>query len=194
MRALTAGIMAAGLIGLGLTVVVAGRTLQRTDPNFAASKRGEMFGPAVPADFEPSAAETPQTPAQPAREVAPSLVTPPPVEREMLVRAEPRDPLGPLGQAKPPRKKEREGGNLLFNPVATASARFEAMGYEVAIAGTESIDPAETCTYKGSSWPCGIRARTAVRLWLRGRALACDIPPGTTEDKIVVGCRLGQQD
>jgi endonuclease YncB( thermonuclease family) len=192
MRALTAGIMAVGLVGLGLCVVVAGNTFQRTDPTFATTG-GEAFGPPIPPDLEPSGPE-PHPPPQSARAVAPSLIAPPPVEREMLVRAEPRDPLGPLGQAQPPRKKQREGGNLLFNPVATASARFEAMGYEVAIAGTQSIDPAETCTYKGTAWPCGIRARTAVRLWLRGRALACDIPPGSDEDAIVVGCRLGKDD
>jgi hypothetical protein len=193
MRALTAGVMAAGLVGLGLCVVVAGNMLPQTDRKFAAAPAGETFGPSIPPDLEPFKQELPSS-SQTARAVAPSLIAPPPVEKELLVRAAPRDPLGPLGQAQPPRKKQREGGDLLFNPVATASARFEAMGLEVTIAGTESIDPAETCTYRGTAWPCGVRARTAVRLWLRGRALACDIPPGSDEDAIVVGCRLGLQD
>jgi hypothetical protein len=193
MRALTAGVVAAGLVGLGLCVVIAGNTLRQTDPTFAAVSPGETFGPPIPPDLEPFRQEVLSS-AQTARAVSPSLIAPPPVEKEMLVRAEPRDPLGPLGQAQPPGRKQREGGNLLFNPVATSSARFEAMGYDVTIAGTESIDPAETCTYRGTAWPCGVRARTAVRLWLRGRALACDIPPGSDEDAIVVGCRLGQQD
>ena len=31
--------------------------------------------------------------------------------------------------------------------------------------------PEQTCKFDGGEWPCGVRARTAVRLWLRGRAL-----------------------
>ena len=68
------------------------------------------------------------------------------------------------------------------------------MGYKVAIAGTESIDPAQTCTSDGVEWQCGIRARTAVRLWLRGRALSCQVPPEADREFIVANCRLGKQD
>ena len=101
----------------------------------------------------------------------------------------------PLGQALPPRVKPDDwGGTILYRPVATASAEFEAMGYKVAIAGTESIDPAQTCTSDGAEWQCGIRARTAVRLWLRGRALSCQIPPEADREFIVANCRLGKQD
>jgi endonuclease YncB( thermonuclease family) len=64
----------------------------------------------------------------------------------------------------------------------------------VAIAGTESVDPAQTCTSDGVEWQCGIRARTAVRLWLRGRALSCQVPPQADRAFIVANCRLGKQD
>jgi endonuclease YncB( thermonuclease family) len=194
MRALTAAVMAAGLAGLGLAVVVAGRTLGASGDTSVLGGEAELFGPPIPAERYPLEAEVNPSSLS-ARAVAPSIVAPPPVKQETLVRASPRDPLGPLGQAQPPRKKEREGGNLLYRPVATGSATFEAMGYRLAIAGTESVDPAETCTYANANWPCGIHARTAVRLWLRGRALACDMPPKIEEDQLlVIGCRLGTQD
>ena len=36
------------------------------------------------------------------------------------------------------------------------------------------------------TWPCGVRARTAFRLWLRGRALACDVPPEPSGRRSIV--------
>src|SRR6185369_16727527 len=97
-----------------------------------------------------------------------------------------------LSRALPP--KPKPGGTLLYRPVATASAEFESMGYRLAIAGTESTRPDETCAHERTVWPCGQRARAAVRMWLRGRALACDVPPQPERALIVVECRLGAQD
>ena len=194
MRALAAGVMAAGLLGLGLAVVIAGRAIDSGHPDAALDLgQGETYGPPIPPDFQPLDSPL-HAVSQAARPVDPDLVAPPPVQYDTLVRAEPRDPLGPLGQAQPPRKKGLEGGGLLYQPVATGSAVFEAMGYKIAIAGTRSIAPEETCTHDGAEWPCGVRARTAVRLWLRGRALSCDVPPDIERELIVVGCRLGKQD
>lgn len=194
MRLLAAATTAAGLVGLCLAVVVAGRTLDASDATSAPNGgKSEAFGPPVPDG--PHTAEAEINPSSPsARFVSPSIVAPL-LEHETLVRAEPRDPLSTLGQAQPPRKKEREGGSLLYRPVATGSATFEAMGYRLAIAGTDSVDPGAICNHDGASWPCGIHARTAVRLWLRGRALACDMPPEASDDQLlVVGCRIGKQD
>ena len=51
----------------------------------------------------------------------------------------------------------------------------------------------ESCDYEGVSWQCGVRARTAFRLWLRGRALVCQLPD---EEQAVTSarCRLAKQD
>jgi endonuclease YncB( thermonuclease family) len=67
------------------------------------------------------------------------------------------------------------------------------MGRTVTIAGTESLPVEETCEYEGRSWPCGMHARTAFRMWLRGRALDCDLPenPGAS---VTAACSLGEQD
>lgn len=131
---------------------------------------------------------------------APGLLPPKPAassasnESAPLERVEPREPLSQLSLALPPKPPVQEdGGTILYRPVATASARFEAMGRVVDVAGTESIDPEERCTFEGAEWPCGIRARTAFRYFIRGRAISCDMPPEAGTD-IVVDCWIGTQD
>jgi endonuclease YncB( thermonuclease family) len=194
MRALMAGATAAGLAALSLAVAFAGRTVAPSPDQTAHLAKGEMFGPPIPAGF--SAPQANPAPHDPARPVATAMVAPPPVDYGTLVRAAPRDPLGPLGQALPPPsvKPDDWDGTILYRPVAVGSAEFAAMGYRIAIAGTESIDPLQTCKFDGAEWPCGVRARTAVRLWLRGRALSCIVPPDADRQLLVAGCRLGKQD
>ena len=84
-------------------------------------------------------------------------------------------------------------GTSLFRPVATAAGTFEAMGYTVSLAGTKAIDPDETCTYRGTDWPCGVRARTEFRQLLRGRAVVCAMPEGEATKALAVDCRIGTQ-
>ena len=194
MRALTAGATAVALLALSLVVANVGRMVV-PDPNAQASLAGEQFGPPLPPGFKPLEAQL-EPPHDPARPVATAMVAPPPIEDGALVREPPRDPLGPLGQALPPPpvKPDDWAGTILYRPVATASAQFEAMGYRIAIAGTESVDAAQTCAFDGGQWPCGVRALAAVRLWLRGRALSCLMPPEADRQLLVAGCRLGKQD
>jgi hypothetical protein len=190
MRGLVAGSMAIGLIGLGLAVVAAGKTIgeARVELPWTAAK-GEMFGPLVPPDFQPLERDLHPLPARP---VEPGIVAPPPIDYATLVRAAPRNPLSDLASALPP--KPKQGGTLLYRPLVTASAEFESMGYRIAISGTESIGLLEKCVHDRTVWPCGIRARAAVRMWLRGRALACDVPVDPERRLIAAECRLGAQD
>lgn len=83
---------------------------------------------------------------------------------------------------------------LLFQPVATSSTVFEAMGRTVAISGTADIDPNQTCRFGETGWPCGQRARAAFNAWLRGRALKCLLPPDADRFAIAAPCTLGKQD
>jgi endonuclease YncB( thermonuclease family) len=135
-------------------------------------------------------------PGEPARKIAEDLIAPPPLDPSGIERIEPRPPLGELGLAPRPKtpmpRDWRE--TLLFGPVATSSAVFEAMGRTVAISGTIDIDPHRTCTFDKAAWPCGQRARAAFNAWLRGRALRCFLPPD--DDRFAIGapCALGKQD
>jgi len=131
-----------------------------------------------------------------ARTVAPEIVAPPPLDPAELQRTEPRKPLSDLALALPPKPvpPDKWKGTLLHRPVAVASARFEAMGRTVALAGVDGVDAEETCSWEGRPWPCGVRARTAFRTWLRGRSLSCAIPPESDRHLVVATCRIGKQD
>ena len=135
----------------------------------------------------------------PSRMVAPAIVAPPGLAAgEELLREAPRQPLSLLGRARPPPPPEFKNpwaGKPLFRPVAIESAVFESGGHTIAIAGVESVGLDENCIYGEASWPCGVRARTAFRLWLRGRALVCQIPEDKqNEDVMRARCRLAKQD
>lgn len=159
-----------------------------------AAGRETTVSAADPAPSERTAAAPAR--AAPARAVAPEIVAPPPLDPAELQRTEPREPLSDLALALPPKPvpPDKWKGTLLHRPVAVASARFEAMGRTVALAGVEGVDADETCSWEGTAWPCGVRARTAFRTWLRGRSLSCAIPPESDRHLVVATCRLGKQD
>lgn len=111
----------------------------------------------------------------------------------VLERIEPREPLSELSLALPPKPRSGPGGVILFRPVATSSAKFEAMDRVVAVAGVENVELDERCSYEGREWDCGIHARTAFRAFIRGRAITCDLAPDAPKE-IVADCRIGAQD
>lgn len=141
------------------------------------------------------AAAEPAKPTAASRLVAPTVVAPPELAAEELQREAPREPLSKLSLALPPvpEVKNKWAGTPFFRPLAIESAVFESMGRTIAVAGVESVPLDESCVYEGTSWPCGVRARTAFRLWLRGRALVCQLPD---EEREVTRarCRLAKQD
>lgn len=191
------------LIGAAAVVMKAGgRTLppERSVAPAAVSKGAGPTTPAgtasPPAVLQPEAAATRGEPATgSARSVAPAVVVPPPLDGATLERAEPREPLSKLSLALPPEPVSPADweGTILYRPVATGSARFDAMGRSVAVAGTENVAPDERCTYADTDWACGIRARTAFRSFIRGRAVVCAVPPDAERDIIVADCRIGKQ-
>ncbi|MBL8581757.1 MAG: thermonuclease family protein, partial [Rhizobiaceae bacterium] len=83
---------------------------------------------------------------------------------------------------------------ILYKPVAVAAGRIDAMGYEVSLAGLNVVAADESCEYEGKSWDCGLRARTAFRSFLRGRAPTCTVPPQPTGEPVVAECHVGNDD
>ncbi|MFC5584731.1 thermonuclease family protein [Nitratireductor kimnyeongensis] len=105
------------------------------------------------------------------RVIAPELVAPPPIDATGLRRADPRTPLSELGAPAPEPEPQ---DTLYYRPLAIASGVFESEGHTITIAGIRVIAPDQVCdAIDGGAWPCGKRARTAFRYWLRGRALEC---------------------
>jgi hypothetical protein len=135
-------------------------------------------------------------PRQPARKIAQDLIAPPPLDASHIERIEPRAPLGELGLAYWPKTPMPDDWRemLLYRPIPTSSATFEAMGRRVAISGTLGIDLDKSCWFQDTAWPCGQRARAAFNAWLHGRALKCYVPPDVDRFTIAAPCKLGKQD
>jgi hypothetical protein len=188
MRAAVPAILSVAFVLIGLGVFVGGRHAARQADAPAESASGTRQPPARPA--APVSRRPPPGPAA-SRQIAPDVVAPPEIETGKLEWAAPRPPLSDLSVPLPP--KQQEKGSMLFRPLAVESAVVEAIGVTVTIAGTVSLPPDETCEFGSQTWACGMRARTAFRMWLRGRALDCDLPPEAGGD-VTAACRLGKQD
>lgn len=195
---------AVAMIGAAAVLMkIGGQSLVR-EPATGTRAVDEATGSTTPAD---SGEKTPGSRPEPlkpptagssssasTRGVAPGEIAPPPLGDGTLERAEPREPLSQLSLALPPKPAvQGDGGTILYRPVATGSARFDAMGRTVVVAGTENVVPDERCTYEGAEWDCGIRARTAFRYFIRGRAVTCMVPPDADKE-FVADCRIGKQD
>lgn len=133
------------------------------------------------------------------RVVEPAAIAPVQLPALELEREGPREPLSQLGQALPPLSSTEESniwaGKPLFRPVAIESAVFESGSHTIAIDGVSSIPVGEMCTYEGRSWPCGVRARAAFRMWLRGRAVVCEASgEGSAAGEARARCTLAKQD
>lgn len=186
-------------------VVTGGRTLKgsesvirvdQLDPG--ADTMAQQAAGTVPQEPATSAIAAPQPPkpAPHSRAIDPEIVAPPELPAEGLERVEPREPLSKLALAVPPKPKMPDdwNGTKLFQPVAPAAGLIEAKGYSVAVSGIDIVRQDETCSEDGKTWPCGVRARTAFRAFLRGRAVVCTVPPEGGRDLIAAECRIGKQD
>ncbi|MEP1518107.1 MAG: thermonuclease family protein [Nitratireductor sp.] len=151
---------------------------------------GLLLGP-VPA----VSAQSDAAPARAARTIAPDIVAPPAIDPEEIERVAPRAPLSEIGPARPPGPLTGETDWTLARPLVTAAGRLEAGGVTVVLAGIDIIEPERRCQGRdGGDWPCGMRARTALRAFLRGRTVICD-PIGEGDGAVrLASCRLGERD
>jgi len=141
---------------------------------------------------EPSPDEAPEEGTSSIRRIAPSVVAVPPFQPRGLTREAPRQPLSRISRAPEPEKPEY---TKLFRPVASAAGRLKAEGREIEIAGIGILDPEKVCERAdGSTWHCGMRARTAFRGWLRGRAVDCRLGSAPADDVLTTDCRLDGED
>lgn len=165
------------------------------DTPSASDAAQEPMTSAIPAPAAPQ----PPNPAIHSRAIDPETVAPPELPDQELQRVEPRAPLSDLALAGPPKPPKTKmpgdwNGTKLFQPVATAAGLIEGKGYAVAVSGVDVVKADETCSDEGKSWACGARARTAFRAFLRGRAVACAVPPEGGRDTISAECHIGNQD
>ena len=145
-------------------------------------------------DIVPRHEPTPDRAREPARArpISPSIVALPPVDAMELERVAPREPLTRLALALPP---ERPALLRLNRPVATAAGVFSSGDFEVTLSDIEPPRRMRYCTdTAGRDWPCGARARTAFRSYLRGRSVECRIDPKAPAGKVIAPCTLAGRD
>lgn len=84
----------------------------------------------------------------------------------------------------------------LFRQVVANDAGTLAVGKQIIqIAGITPLPADAQCERPGGFWPCGARARTAFRGWLRSRSVLCSLPTASRDaPKIVAPCLLGEAD
>ncbi len=129
---------------------------------------------------------------KPDRIVGERVIAVPEFPFELLERLPDREPLSkPIGRD----NEETASTRLFHRPIATAAGIVDAQGHRIHIAGIEPILPDKVCeNEQGRSGPCGKRALTAFRAWLRGRAIECDVAGSSADGVIDAQCRLGGKD
>lgn len=183
------GVLGAALLLIAYAGVEAARSPQASAPQEPPPAPSSV-APALPS-VVPDSGASPPAPQSRHRAVAPEIVAPPQIDMT-LERAEPRAPLGEIGG---PVVRRRDPVTLLYRPVAESAGRIRAGDVVVTLAGIEPVAPDETCRDDaGKAWNCGIRARAALRAFLRGRAIACDLPPDMAVKEVTATCRIGKQD
>ncbi|MBB4004863.1 MAG: hypothetical protein V7704_03470 [Aurantimonas endophytica] len=181
--------IAAGLVGLAAVFLLLAPSPDAPGPQ------------EVPASAEAEPEVTPEDPlvVRPARNVAPPAIT----QRGDLDQTPLRRVQPPPAAAEPESNTEEEAATyapsdirLLAQPVAIDAGRIAIGESFVTLPGLAAPDLARRCGSGADEWPCGIRARTELRAYLRGRSIRCAVPDdfGEAEETVATACSLGGSD
>ena len=144
----------------------------------------EQLAAAVPFDLRPGAAG--QQPAEDAgeaiRDVTPDSMTAGPRVTGTLARVDPPAPPASV-------RSER-----LFNPIVLAADILKVREREIHLAGIQAPAFDAMCGEGTAAWPCGRLARAALRSFIRGRAIECEIPAGADKLPDPASCMVGSDD
>ena len=81
----------------------------------------------------------------------------------------------------------------LSRPLAERAGVLTIGNKVVQLAGILPTDPARSCTGpNGKEWPCGTLARTALRAFLLGRTITCDVPDPQWKGPVTAECRFAR--
>ncbi|MGO7909730.1 thermonuclease family protein [Rhizobium leguminosarum] len=97
----------------------------------------------------------------------------------------------PAGEtASPPAKKAVE----LARPMADNAGILSFGERRLQLAGIVPTPVDRICGPAGRQWPCGMMAKTALRLLLRNRSVNCDLETVEWKETVTTACRLGTED
>ena len=100
----------------------------------------------------------------------------------------------PVPTEPPPATPDGKDSVELLRPAVENAGVLSFGKRRLQIAGIIATPADKSCGSEGKQWPCGMMAKTALRLFLRNRTIDCDLPSDAWEDMASAACRLGQQD
>lgn len=151
--------------------------------------------PAKPSEQSPPNTENSRTTEENnARDVGggalPNMLSPD-IALERLAPLPPVKKLEVFGPPRPPLNKEEP--LLLFRPLVVNAGTIIAEGRTVTLASVLPVEVERVCfTIDQQPWPCGMKARTAFRSIIRGRAIACFLPD-QQKAEVVTECSIGKE-
>ncbi|MBY5347368.1 thermonuclease family protein [Rhizobium leguminosarum] len=92
--------------------------------------------------------------------------------------------------ASPAAKKAME----LARPAVDNAGMLSFGERRLQLAGIVPTPVDRICGPAGRQWPCGMMAKTALRLLLRNRSVTCDLDTVEWKETVTTGCRLGTED
>jgi endonuclease YncB( thermonuclease family) len=205
--------LATGLAGIAVVGILLAMGASSLEKN-PASGSGGIFAdlatkgktaPTAPAPIVADATETTATLATDAKPVAPDGNQPqnapaasPSAPQAAAPAIDPATPAPaqPPGDAKPADTKTIELKSVDLGRITAESAGLLVIGdKKLKLAGVVPTDPNRTCTGpSGKEWPCGTIARTALRAFLRSRAITCDLPSADWQGTVTATCRFVKTD
>jgi len=105
------------------------------------------------------------------RDVTPANMTAGPPVSGQLARVESTAAEEPA-TAKPGRR------DRLFNPIVESAGSIDVGARAIRLAGIAAPEADKRCGAETATWPCGRMARAALRRFIRGRAIECEVPAG----------------
>lgn len=121
------------------------------------------------------------------------------IDRELAASAHrtlPPQPQSEQASLGPTPKPEGQTTTIeLMRPFADQAGVLTIAGRSVQLTGVLPTDVDRMCTGpSGKSWPCGQAARTAFRMYLRGRSIDCDVPDANWKGTVTGACRYVRVD
>lgn len=116
------------------------------------------------------------------------------LDREMATAAhqiQPPEPPSEQASLGPAQKPQEQTPSIeLIRPFSDQAGIVTIAGKSVKLLGIVPTDVDRMCTGpSGKSWPCGQAARTAFRMYLRGRTIDCDLPSAAWQGTVTGSCR-----
>ncbi len=98
------------------------------------------------------------------------------------------------GDSQTPSDDQKQAGGTepveLTRPSSDQAGMLTVGNRSVQLSGIIPTDVGRMCAGSdGKSWPCGAAARTAFRMYLRGRIIDCDLPSQTWQGTVTGNCR-----